>query len=228
MILFRNMPAHCGNMSKEYTDKTEEYYHENRAELLEFIPRGVKKILDVGCGTGNFGELVKKNVNCIYWGIEPDKAAAEAEKKLDKVINDVFSENLPEIENHFFDVVCFNDVLEHLVNPEAALLQCKKYLTENGIVVASIPNILYFPAIFEILVRQDWQYQDSGILDKTHLRFFTKKSIVRMFENCGYEIIKLEGINPAVTRKYKLLNFLLFNHLKDWKYLQFVVQARVK
>jgi 2-polyprenyl-3-methyl-5-hydroxy-6-metoxy-1,4-benzoquinol methylase len=223
------MQVEFGYLSKEDAGKPEGYYHEDRAELLEFVPRGAKRILDVGSGSGNFGELVKKNINCVYWGIEPDRQAAEeAGRKLDKVINDVFSENLPEIENQLFDVICFNDVLEHLINPEDALIQCKKYLKENGIVLASIPNILFFSAIFEILVEQDWQYQDSGVLDKTHLRFFTKKSIARMFETCGYEIIKIKGINSAVTRKYKLLNFLLFNHLKDWKYLQFVVQARVK
>lgn len=222
------METNYENLREEYANKPEEYYRADRTELLEFIPRDAKTILDVGCGGGNFGQLVKKEIDCVYWGIEPDEQSAEqARNKLDKVINATFSENLPEIENRFFDVICFNDVLEHLENPEDILNISRDKLTEKGIVVASIPNILYFPVVSEILIKQDWQYRDSGVLDNTHLRFFTKKSIIRMFENCGYEVINIVGINPIIMRKYKLLNFLLFNHLKDWKYLQFVIQARV-
>lgn len=222
------MKTNYENLQKEYANKQDEYFEAERAELLEFIPKDARTILDIGCSSGNFGFLIKKTINCVCWGIEPDKESAEkASKKLDKVINKTFSANLPELENCFFDVICFNDVLEHLVNPEEALLQCKSKLTERGVVIASIPNILYFPVISEILTNQDWQYQESGILDNTHLRFFTKKSIIRMFENCGYEVIKVTGINPLAGRRYRLLNLLFFNHLTDWKYLQFVVQARV-
>ena len=119
-------------------------------------------------------------------------------------------------------------MLEHLTNPEEILELCRNKLTEKGIIVASIPNILFFHTMIDIIVRQDWQYQESGVLDKTHLRFFTKKSIIRMFENSGYEIIKIAGINSSSGLKYKLLNVLLLNHLKDWRHLQFVVQAKIR
>ncbi len=217
------------NLKREYVAKDADYYEQDRREMLEFIPPDAKAILDVGCGSGIFGQLVKQKLNCIFWGIEPDRESAEkAARRLDKVINDTFSADLTEIKDKSFDVICFNDVLEHLSNPEEILELSRNKLTENGIVVASIPNILFFHTMVDIVVRQDWQYQDSGVLDRTHLRFFTKKSIIRMFENSGYEIIKIVGINPSNGLKYKLLNVLLLNHLKDWRYLQFGVQARRK
>ena len=217
------------SLKSQYAAKGDDYYEQDRREMLEFIPPDAETILDVGCGSGTFGQLVKQEINCIYWGIEPDAASAEkAALRLDKVINSTFSADLPEIENQSFDVICFNDVLEHLTNPEEILELCRNKLTEKGIIVASIPNILFFHTMVDIIVRQDWQYQESGVLDKTHLRFFTKKSIIRMFENSGYEIIKIAGINSSSGLKYKILNVLLLNHLKDWRHLQFVVQAKIR
>lgn len=72
------------------------------------------------------------------------------------------------------------------------------------------------------------KYTDSGTLDYTHLRFFTKKSIVRLFEKCVYEITKIEGINAAAGKKYKIINALLLNRLKDWKFMQFAIRAKLK
>lgn len=217
------------NLKNEYAAKDADYYEQDRREMLEFIPPAAKTILDVGCGSGIFGQIVKQKINCIFWGIEPDPESAEkASVRLDKVINDIFSGDLTEIKDKSFDVICFNDVLEHLANPEEILELCRDKLTEKGIVVASIPNILFFHTMVDIIIRQDWKYADAGILDRTHLRFFTKKSIARMFENSGYEIIRMSGINASAGIKYKLANFLLLNHLKDWKYLQFAVQAKRK
>ena len=112
--------------------------------------------------------------------------------------------------------------------PKPFSLNAKNKLTKNGIIFASIPNILFYPVVEYILIKQDWKYQESGTLDKTHLRFFTKKSMIRMFENCGYEIVSIDGINPFFGFRYKMFNLLTFGFIKDWKYLQFVVQAKVK
>ncbi|MCU1288024.1 MAG: methyltransferase [Acidobacteria bacterium] len=223
------MEDHYKSLQREYAGKQEGYYDGDRRELLRFIPMGAKTILDIGCGSGNFGQMVKRERDCIFWGVEPNREAAErAKEKLDKVINDAFSDKLAEIKDGFFDVICFNDVLEHLVNPEDVLSQCRGKLTGNGIIVASIPNVLYYPVMESLLIRKDWQYQDAGVLDKTHLRFFTKKSIVRMFEDNGYEVIAITGINNFTGFRYKIINIFSLNLLKDWKYMQFVVQAKNK
>lgn len=75
---------------------------------------------------------------------------------------------------------------------------------------------------------EDWKYTDLGTLDYTHLHFFTKKSIIRMFEKCGYEITKIEGINAVAGKKYKMINALFLNRLKDWKFMHFAIQAKLK
>jgi 2-polyprenyl-3-methyl-5-hydroxy-6-metoxy-1,4-benzoquinol methylase len=216
------------NLSKQYSSKPEGYYGFSRPEILPFVPGRCKRILEVGCSSGAFGTLVKESIpGCIVWGIEPDSnAAAIASTRLDRVINGVFSADVPELSGQTFDAICFNDVLEHLANPEKALLECKTLLAENGAVIASLPNILFFYQISKILIEQDWKYEDAGIMDNTHLRFFTKKSIVRMFESAGYNVNKIEGINASYGFKFKVANFLTAGWLTDWKYVQFAVQAQ--
>ena len=220
----------------EYSSKPQGYYEQSRREMIEYVPPSSRSILEIGCGTGGFGAALKEAIpGCEVWGIEPDAAAAGiAAKRLDVVINSLFSADARELSGQQFDAICFNDVLEHMIVPERALESCKALLSPNGVVVASIPNILFFYQIAEILIHQDWRYVDSGILDKTHLRFFTKKSIVRMFESCGYEISRIEGINSFRSTgsrfgwKYRVVNMLTLGRLSDWKYIHFAVQARSK
>ena len=223
------MDSQYNNLSEQYASKSDGYYETERSEMLPFIPQDALSVLDVGCSSGGFGKLIKDMLpGAEVWGIEPSEDfAAIAKTKLDNAICSTFELGMPELAGKTFDCIIFNDVLEHLVNPEQALLDSKEYLGETGLVVASIPNILFFYQILEILVEQDWKYRDEGILDNTHLRFFTKKSIIRMFEACGYEIVKIRGINASFGLKYKTMNLLTLGFLRDWKYVQFAVEARV-
>ena len=211
-----------------YKNKDADYYGCERSELLGFIPAAAHSVLDVGCGEGSFGNLLKTARNCEVWGIEPTEAARAASGVLDRVIEGELFAGLNEIGDKRFDAVCFNDVLEHMPAPHDALRRIKTNLSADGCVVASIPNVLYFPVIEQLLLRQDWKYEKFGVLDDTHLRFFTKKSIVRMFEDCGYRVEKIAGLNPmSGGRKYRVLNTILMNYMADWKYLQFAVVAKV-
>src|SRR5690606_2217936 len=79
---------------------------------------------------------------------------------------------------HRFDCIVFNDVLEHMIDPWSTLESARAFLTPNGKVVASIPNIIYLPTILGVILRRRWDYRDSGVLDRTHLRFFAKANIV--------------------------------------------------
>ncbi|WP_299582732.1 class I SAM-dependent methyltransferase [Mucilaginibacter sp.] len=209
-----------------YQDKNSAYFNHSRPEMLEFIPAGIKNALDVGCGTGNFGMLVKSAFNCSVWGIEPDPASAkEAGTRLDHVINDTFNRSMKEMQLPKFDCVFFNDVLEHLAEPENALLLAKDLLNEGGYIVASIPNMRWYPVILQLLRYKDFEYQNSGVMDKTHLRFFTEKSMARMFKDAGFTIKTIKGINKSNFRFLNILNVLLFNKLADMKYLQFGMAA---
>jgi 2-polyprenyl-3-methyl-5-hydroxy-6-metoxy-1,4-benzoquinol methylase len=202
-----------------------------RPEMSRFVPETAKRILDVGCSVGNFGEFLKSERSIEVWGVEVDEQAAEvAAKKLDNVICGGFGDNLNLPVEHF-DCIIFNDVLEHMVDPQVALVYAKQLLRDGGKIVASIPNVRYFDNLWSLLIHKNWEYVDSGILDKTHLRFFTVNSIPYLFRNSGYNIDLIEGINPLEdhnpyhARKFRLLNKLLLKKIEDTRWLQFAVVA---
>ncbi len=222
------MTDQYSQLAAEYAGKEQGYYEMGRQELLPYVPREVGSVLDVGCSSGAFGAALKAERPKIeVWGIEPHtEFAAVAGKKLDVVINSLFEKDLPELNGRTFDLICFNDVLEHVAAPEVMLEASKPFLSEKGLVLASIPNILYWPVVYQLLKLQDFKYEGSGVLDRTHLRFFTKKSILRMFEECGFVVERIEGINPNMFWKYKLLNGVFANKLYDWRFIQFAITAR--
>ena len=216
-----------------YTTKPAEYFGCVRSEMLSFVPSHCRRVLDVGCGAGAFGELLKKTRKVEVWGIEPvGSAAAEASSKIDHVVNRSFDSG-SELPCGMFDCIVFNDVLEHMVFPEQALQYAKSLLAEGGVVVASIPNIRSLVTLFHLLFRAQWEYTDSGVLDKTHLRFFTKSSIVDMFEREGYALEEICGINlqrDCVSRRlwaaYAVANALFLGKFTDLRFLQFAVVAK--
>jgi len=203
--------------------KDDKYFGHPRPEVLKHIPNNIKTILDVGCATGEFSFSVKQKLHAETWGIEINKDIAERAKiKLDNVLVGTIQENLNLLPHGYFDCIVFNDVLEHMIEPEQSLVDSIKLLSTDGIIITSIPNVRYYSNLKNLLFHKDWNYQDEGILDKTHLRFYTKKSMIRMFDNCGYAIIKTEGINPLKSLKFLILNLILFNQISDSKYLQFI------
>jgi hypothetical protein len=101
----------------------------------------------------------------------------------------------------------------------------KEKLSPDGVIVASIPNVRYFRNLFDLVVRGTWDYEDFGILDKTHLRFFTKKSIKEMFESLGYRILRIHGINATPSWKVALFNLATLGAFSDTQYLQFCCVA---
>jgi 2-polyprenyl-3-methyl-5-hydroxy-6-metoxy-1,4-benzoquinol methylase len=203
------------------------YFSHSRPEILAIVPTTVNSVLDVGCGAGTFGSTLKNKLGCEVWGIEPVTGAAkEAEKILDNVLPGLFDEALPNI-NRKFDLVCFNDVLEHMYDPWDCLMKTKSLLNEDGMVIASMPNILHYQEFFSILFNKDWQYAEAGIMDKTHMRFFTKKSMVRMFEDCQYTVLKIHGLDPTPSKKMDLLSLLSFGYFSEMRYPQFAIQAKL-
>lgn len=199
------------------------YLHNPRAEMQQFLARSAARILDVGCNTGAFGEALKTTREVEVWGVEPMADAAErAQDVLDKVINARFDADAP-IPDAYFDAVVFNDVLEHLVDPWGALELARTKLRPGGQVIASLPNLLHQSNLLHLLADRNFEYEERGIRDRTHLRFFTRKSAVHMFEEAGYEVVTTKGINeswwtPSLTRR---TFFMLFDRwLNETKYVQ--------
>jgi len=218
-----------------YDTKSAEYFQWARSEMLPFVPAHCRRVLDVGCGEGAFGESLKRSREIEVWGVEPVKSAAKtAAARLDRVIEGIFDPETP-LPAGAFDCVLFNDVLEHMFAPERALRYAQSLLAPGGVVVASIPNIRSFPTIWQLMFHASWEYMDCGVLDKTHLRFFTRSSIVTMFEREGYVVEGIYGINaycgvPNASRRlwaaYRVANVLSMGRFDDMKFQQFAVVAK--
>ncbi len=204
------------------------YYTNQRNEMIGFIPSDSHRILEVGCSEGNFGEAIKKSHQAEVWGIELSEPAAKiASGKLDRVFQGDFFSVIEELPDHYFDCVVFNDVLEHFTDPVSVLHKCQTILTRNSHLICSIPNVRYIGNLVELIVHKDWEYKAGGILDNTHYRFFTQKSIHRLFRQAGYTVLTCTGINPTRSFKTWLLSVLTLGHMSDCKYLEFATVVRL-
>jgi SAM-dependent methyltransferase len=182
------------------------------AKVFRLIPDG-SRVLDVGCHTGKFGAFLRQN-GCLVSGVEINSSAASvAEELLDEVaVGDVEDSKTWQRLGGPFDVILFLDVLEHCRKPEAVLIDARTKLSAHGFVIASIPNIAHW-TMRKNLLWGCFDYQDTGILDKTHLRFFTVSSCQKLLIDAGYDIelvdyvltmpklLKQRVIPTAVARK---------------------------
>ncbi|MBI3772485.1 MAG: class I SAM-dependent methyltransferase [Gammaproteobacteria bacterium] len=198
------------------------YYEGVRGEMLEFLPKKLERILEIGCGEAGFAEAVKRLTGAEAWGLELNQlAAGVAAERLDQLLlGDVISQmdNLPD---QYFDCIVMNDVIEHLIDPEECLTRLKEKLVSGGVIVCSIPNVRHYTNLYNMLFKKQWRYEDAGILDRTHLRFFTEKSIREMFVRLGFNVQILKGINRTTHRTPRVVNALTLGWLSDAMFLQF-------
>lgn len=202
------------------------YYGRSRPEVIAMIPAGGSAVLDVGCGTGVLGKHLKDAGVKEVWGIEKSSYAAdEAKKVLDNVIEgDVENMEFP-FKNNFFDCIVCADVLEHLIDPWSTVGALRNFLKPDGVLVASIPNI-GFHRIVRGLIKGRWQYADAGVLDRTHLRFFTLKGIEELFSMNGMVVEKIyRKIDCGLNMR--ILNCLCFNKLRESLVIQYIVRAGI-
>lgn len=189
-----------GENRRRYIDKwhiNPEYSLFSRSELVEQIQVKDKwkpiSCLDIGCACGStLLEIQNSYPNARLYGIELNPACAEVASHIAAVVQG----NVETIGIPFdvdFDCIILGDILEHLVEPEKLLKSLKSHLSDRGVIIASIPNILHFSAIGEIL-KGSFEYTDAGVLDRTHLRFFTLYNCIMMLQNCGYEIVAIQRL----------------------------------
>jgi 2-polyprenyl-3-methyl-5-hydroxy-6-metoxy-1,4-benzoquinol methylase len=158
-----------------------------------------KRVLDVGCAAGDFAEVLVGH-GCAVTGIELDpEAARQAERHCERVIvGDVeHPDTVNELDEGSFDVVVFGDVLEHLKDPLTALKHLKPSLKPEGYAVASIPNVAH-GSVRLALLQGRFRYRSLGLLDETHLRFFTRESVERLFGDAGFLITDLKRTSRGI------------------------------
>jgi SAM-dependent methyltransferase len=165
----------------------DQYYDGFNERLLAAVPPGARRILEVGCARGRLGyELKRQDPSRYVAGVELDaEAALAAKERLDDVFVLDAQAELPPVDPAEFDCMVFGDVLEHLVDPEAVLRRYRPLLAADGVVLVSLPNIQHYSTLRSLL-RGDFPYQPSGLLDATHLRFFTHMSFAKLLLDAGF------------------------------------------
>jgi 2-polyprenyl-3-methyl-5-hydroxy-6-metoxy-1,4-benzoquinol methylase len=154
--------------------------------------------------------------------------AEEANQVLDKVFVGLCENYLGDLPDNYFDAIYFNDVLEHLFDPYSLLGKLKSKLSPNGVIISSIPNMRYHNEIYNLLIKKDWKYEQHGIMDFTHMLFFTQKSIRKMYEDAGSFMKINEGINRTKSIRPYLFNIPFFFTQMDIFYLQYATVAQIK
>jgi len=209
-----------------------ESYIGPRSDIIKLIPNKVRRVLDIGCSIGELGKNLKGTRRVEVVGIElNEKMAAIAAEKLDQVItgdiekidlNDYFYPS-------YFDCIIFADILEHLKDPWRVLRKSVKFLADEGIIVASIPNVRHYTTILILAFGGYWPYRERGIHDRTHLRFFTLRNIKEMFQNAGLKIVRVERKYRIIERPHRYNRFskyLAYPPFKDLLTFQYLIVAK--
>lgn len=183
--------------------QSQHYSYNVRSDIVRLIPRGAHKILDVGCGVGStLAQLKRLQKADEIYGIEINERAAQvASQKLDHVLVGDIEELELSFENSYFDYIILSEILEHLINPQKTLRKLKVLLKTSGSLIASVPNIKYYSLLLNLIFLDRFEYSESGILDYTHLRFFTKKEILKMFHEGGFVITQ---VVPKAGSQYQV------------------------
>ena len=225
------------NASQAVLGTKSSYHGLDRADMRPFLPARRARVLEVGCGEGRFSGAIDGVEES--WGIEPSSAAEAARTRLTRVFQATFDEAESELPVGYFDLVICNDVIEHMADHGRFFSRIGQYIAPGGMIIGSIPNVRFYNNMFEYLFEKDWHYTDYGILDRTHLAFFTEKSLRKTLERYGFDILTLNGINSwfrfsktARTLTYLWAAYALvalsLGYFADIRHLQFAFQATPK
>jgi 2-polyprenyl-3-methyl-5-hydroxy-6-metoxy-1,4-benzoquinol methylase len=211
-----------------YDKKSTDYFSFIRLDLINLIDRNSSnlKVLEIGAAYGETLHYLKQEgVASEVVGVDlfEDVKNKQNYKKLDKFI---FG-NIEEIELNeyetYFDLILLPDVLEHLIEPKKVLDKLKKYLTQEGKIILSMPNIRHYSAMNKIFLKGDFKYEESGLFDYTHMRFYCRKNIKELIEASGYAVLKEESSIKNYKGKSitKIINSLTFGLLEEFFSVQY-------
>jgi O-antigen biosynthesis protein len=211
-------------LNKAHSSNLDSYYNRERPSLVNLVCPGPNRILDLGCGSGAVGrKLLETGRASSVVGAElfPEAAARAAEHYEQVHTGDVELMELPYRSE--FDYVICGDILEHLKDPYTIVKRIHILLKPGGCFICSVPNVRYWRILTDLAFRGAWEYSDAGIMDRTHLRFFTRRSCIQMIQNGGL-VVERWGVFLG-GRRYHALNAVTLGLLKEFLGTQIQVLA---
>jgi 2-polyprenyl-3-methyl-5-hydroxy-6-metoxy-1,4-benzoquinol methylase len=206
----------------------QQYYTHVRKEIDQLLPVRVDRMLEIGCGRGDTAAWIRSSRGASQvLGIEIDSTAATgAAGKIDEVICGNFETlDLPDNYREFDLILCL-DVLEHLVDPWHAIQRISQMLAPGGTLIISIPNVRYFRVVWSLVARGRWEYEEDGILDRTHLRFFTRRSALELVRGGGLDVAAVSATGLEHGRKTRYLDALTLSLLRPFFEYQYLIKAQ--
>jgi 2-polyprenyl-3-methyl-5-hydroxy-6-metoxy-1,4-benzoquinol methylase len=186
-----------------FLKKDADYYTMFKWWMLPHVHDGANAVLDLGCGSGVMGRKLRetgKATEVVGVEIFPS-AAAEAEKFYQKVHVGDIEEMTLDYAGHFDYVIC-GDVLEHLKDPYQVMRKIYQWLKPGGKVLVCLPNVRNYHVVRDLIFRGKWEYAAAGIMDKTHLRFFTRSSCRQMIKDAGFEVCHQQVIIEGPKKNF--------------------------
>jgi 2-polyprenyl-3-methyl-5-hydroxy-6-metoxy-1,4-benzoquinol methylase len=209
-----------------YLAKTPEYFTRARTEIESLLPaadNGSFRVLEIGCAEGHTLSWLKKIGYCNWAiGVEPYSKLGVETGVVDQFFQMDIERTIPPIPPHSIDVILCLDVLEHLVNPWEVLIKLNPILKPSGSWIISVPNLRNYRILFNLAFKGHFRYTESGILDKTHLRFFTRESAILLAQSSGAQVTKIH--RSEMNRWFKI--FLSMIGLGDLVTKQFILCAK--
>lgn len=213
-----------------YRDKQRGYFAHPRLDLLEMLPGNTGlKVLELGAGDGATLRAAKAQGIAAYGvGIDIAKvvAADDGLPPVDRFLIGNVEEMEIDLPAAHFDVVLCADVLEHLIDPWRVVRRLAHHLRPGGLFLSSIPNVRNHRALFQIVLRGDFRYAESGLFDRSHLRFFCRRNIRELFEQAGLVIEAMETNMGAYGLRHKAINAVTAGLFKDFFVHQYRTRAR--
>lgn len=204
-----------------------EYHGRVRTEVLELVPHGFKSVLDIGGGTGASAKYLKeigKAESAVVVDMVADHTLEEVDAAYAGDLEDPKLLEKVAAEQGKFDVILCLDVLEHLTDPWSVVAQCHGMLRPGGVIVASIPNMRNYTLVLPLVFSGKFELQDSGIRDRTHLRWFVRQSAIDLMTSSGLSLEHVQG--KYYGRRHLVLDKLSFGLLQNFLYLQYFIRVR--
>lgn len=211
-----------------YNQKKKAYFTNIRLDIEPLLPHFSEKVLEIGCGNGATLSHYKGQKRFGFtMGLElVEEVTTNNTMLVDQWLIGSVEEIISQLEPNSLDLILCLDVLEHLVDPWLIVKELERVLKPGGYIVSSIPNMRTAKVIFDLVIRGNFDYTDQGILDKTHLRWFTRKTAIALFKTKN--IMPIRWMHSPLPRKSKsaIINFVTFGVLRNYFTDQYLIKAQ--